>query len=265
MIVSMLTMLGLSIFFAGILFFANKKLKVEEDLKIEKINDLLPGVNCSACGCLSCHDFAENIVNKNIDPSACRVISDSNKQKICNIIGGKISNSIKKIAVIHCSSKTEHKKAIAEYKGVKSCRSANFVFGRGMECQYGCIGFGDCVNVCSFGALEIKNGLVEVDNEKCVGCGKCVDICPRKIITIEEKKEGKNFYVKCNSKDSILRVKQICSVGCIACKICERLSKGEIFKVENNLSTFNKENKNIKDDTVVELSEKCPVKVIKYI
>jgi heterodisulfide reductase subunit A-like polyferredoxin len=41
-----------------------------------------------------------------------------------------------------------------------------------------CIGCGDCVEYCQFGALEVVDGLNRVDYEKCMGCGVCADVCP---------------------------------------------------------------------------------------
>ena len=49
-IISLLAMGGLGLFFATILAVASEKLKVEEDPKVEQVNEALPGLNCGACG-----------------------------------------------------------------------------------------------------------------------------------------------------------------------------------------------------------------------
>ena len=263
MITSILSMTGLSVLFAGILGFADKKLKVEDDPKVKEINSLLPGVNCGACGCLSCHDFAEHIVSEGTEPSKCKVISEENLKKICALSGSDLKGATPTIALVRCSAKGENKKPKAEYEGVKTCTGANLVFGGGMECQYGCIGFGDCVNVCPFDAIKIEGSLAVVDIEKCTGCGKCVSECPRKIIVLEDKEKETNlFYVACSSFDGPLRVRQICGVGCIGCGICQKLSTEGFFTVENNLSIA--DYKKQKDSGKVrEIAIKCPTKVIK--
>ena len=263
MIASILSMTGLAVLFAGILGFADKKLRVEDDPKVKEINSLLPGVNCGACGYLSCHDFAEHIVTEGAEPSKCKVISEETLEKLCSLSGSDLTDVIPTIALVICSAKNENKKAKAEYKGVKTCTAANLVFGGGMECQYGCIGLGDCVAACSFDAIKIEEGLATVDINKCTGCGKCVSACPRDIIVLQEKKKEANlFYVACSSYDGPLRVRQICGVGCIGCGICQKLSTEGFFTVENNLSKADYE-KQKDSGKVRELVAKCPTKVIK--
>ena len=41
----------------------------------------------------------------------------------------------------------------------------------------------DCVETCPFGALEIRDGRLYV-NEKCVLCGACVRKCPNQALEI---------------------------------------------------------------------------------
>lgn len=40
-----------------------------------------------------------------------------------------------------------------------------------------CIGCSDCIPSCQFGALEIVDGLNQVNYEKCMGCGVCIGKC----------------------------------------------------------------------------------------
>ncbi|MFH1846131.1 MAG: RnfABCDGE type electron transport complex subunit B [Candidatus Omnitrophota bacterium] len=259
---SVLSMTGLAIIFAAVLAFADKKLRVEEDPRVDKINHLLPGLNCGACGFLSCHDFAEHIVFENADPGKCRVLDAETREELFKLIGREGANLYPKIPVIHCAAGSENKKIMADYKGIKTCLAADLIFGGGMQCEYGCMGLGDCVRECPFDALTMKDGLPLVDQEKCTGCGKCEKACPRNIIKIEEKKHKKLFYVACSSHDNALRVRQVCGVGCIACGICEKLSPEGFFKVTENLS-YADYSKQDKQEEVEILSMKCPTKVIK--
>jgi len=125
---AVLSMVALAVFFAVVLAFADKKLKVEEDPRIEKVFGLLPHVNCGACGYLSCHDFAEHIITKNEDPLKCRVLGEEAKEKLLNFLGKEDRESFSSIPLIRCSAKTANKPAIADYHGVQTCRAASFVF-----------------------------------------------------------------------------------------------------------------------------------------
>jgi len=263
--VSVLSMAGLAIIFASILAFADKKLKVEEDPKVDRINHLLPGVNCGACGFVSCHDFAEHIVKEGIDPAKCCVAGEETVEKLFKEAGLSGEKIYPKTPLVHCAAEEENKKPAAEYKGIETCDAAGLVFGGGMQCQYGCMGFGDCSEACPFDALHMVNKLPKVDLKKCTGCSKCAEACPRKIIEMAEKGDEKIFYVACSSYDNALRVREICGVGCIACGICEKLSPEKFFKVENNLSRRDqtKHKKKEKQEEIRKIADKCPTKVIK--
>jgi len=263
-ITSFLSMTGLAVFFAVVLAFADKKLKVKEDPKVEEITHLLPGVNCGACGALSCRDFAEHVVKERVDPAKCRVMHEDARKKIYEIMGTKETETFPMLPLVRCAAEWDQKKTAAEYKGVKTCGAANELFGGGMECGYGCIGFSDCVRVCQFDAIHMENGLPKVETTKCTGCGKCQEACPRGIIEMLEKANEKLFYVACSSHDDMMRTRKICPVGCISCGICVKLSKDGFFQITENLS---KERVALQGDpTALEaIQAKCPTKVIKVI
>ena len=46
-----------------------------------------------------------------------------------------------------------------------------------------CIGCGECVNCCEFGALHVSDKVV-VNKRKCLGCGYCVSKCSTKSLTL---------------------------------------------------------------------------------
>lgn len=261
---SLFSMAGLAILFATVLAVADKKLRVEEDPMIGKVNQLLPGVNCGACGALSCHDFAEHVVKDGVDPTKCRVIGEEAKEELLSLLGAEDSDSSPVIALVCCAAENEHKKPAADYNGVKTCAAANLNFGAGMECEYGCMGFGDCTAVCPFDAIHMEKGLPRVDVDKCTGCGQCAEACPRGIIKMQQADHEQLFYVACSSKDPALRVRKICSVGCIGCGICVKLAEDSYFSMEDNLSTADY-SKQQDPEKIRPLAEKCPPKVIKEI
>ena len=83
-VLSMAVMGGLAALLGIILSIAYSKLKVEEDPGVEEITELLPGVNCGACGFASCEEFARQLAKKKTDIEKCR-ITFRNKETVQKI------------------------------------------------------------------------------------------------------------------------------------------------------------------------------------
>ena len=50
-----------------------------------------------------------------------------------------------------------------------------------------CNGCEECLEVCSAGVLELRNGkAIAVHPDDCIGCRSCVDICDENAITVED-------------------------------------------------------------------------------
>jgi len=259
-LISILSMAGLGLFFALVLAFANQKLKVKEDPRVEKIFSVLPGVNCGACGYTSCHQYAEALAAGNIGPDQCRAGGESVTKKLCDILGVEAGESVKEIAVIHCGADASKRKKKAIYNGIHTCRAAHNTFGAESVCEYGCLGYGDCMRACPFGAITMVNGLPRIDKNKCTACKKCTVACPRGIITVERLHRPDLAYVACSNRQKGAETRKICSVGCIACGLCQKETSG-IFYVENNLAQVRYEKEaEIKD--INALKTRCPAKCI---
>jgi Pyruvate/2-oxoacid:ferredoxin oxidoreductase delta subunit len=54
-----------------------------------------------------------------------------------------------------------------------------------------CIGCGDCLERCQFGALSVPEDICTVDYSRCVGCGLCTTVCPTDALHLERRPEGK--------------------------------------------------------------------------
>jgi electron transport complex protein RnfB len=52
-----------------------------------------------------------------------------------------------------------------------------------------CVGCGDCVERCQFGALSLQDRVCVVDNVRCVGCGLCAAACPAGVLHLERLPE----------------------------------------------------------------------------
>jgi ferredoxin len=53
-----------------------------------------------------------------------------------------------------------------------------------------CIGCGDCLALCQFGALSLPEDICLVDRTRCVGCGLCATVCPTEALYLERRPEG---------------------------------------------------------------------------
>jgi electron transport complex protein RnfB len=152
---------------------------------------------------------------------------------VAEITGKKMAAVEDVIAVIRCSKIEGQVREKEHYIGYDSCTGANLAFGGPMECQYACVGLGECAEACPFGAITMKDNLPVVDPDLCVGCGTCVRTCPKKIIELMPLKA--RVWVPCSTTDPGKTVKQICQVGCISCKMCVKSCPAEAVTLEDNI------------------------------
>ena len=254
--------LGLTGFaFSLLLALLSKKLKVEEDPRAAKILELLPGLNCGACGFSGCRAYAEAVVNGKNVFSGCLPAGDQANKQIAKTLDLTSSISAhKQTAICHCGAKEGEKKASSRYLGPNTCKAAHLI-GGAIDCAYGCLGFGDCIEVCPVGAITLKQGLIHVDIEKCGGCEKCVQACPRNLFEIVPIEKGLTFYnIACANKDTALEVKKVCSKGCISCTLCTRVEDSP-YRMKDNLSAIDYTKENTQE-TLEAGKNKCPTKCI---
>ena len=124
------------------------------------------------------------------------------------------------------------------------------------KCDYGCLGFGSCKNVCESDAISILDGVAVIDPDKCTSCGKCVNICPKGIIELVPY--DSNVRVACSSKDRGPVTMKACKVGCVGCGICVKTCEYGAVNVEDNLARIDYE----KCTGCGACAEKCPKKII---
>lgn len=215
-VVSVMGLIG-----AVILALASSLMHVEEDVRVESINEVLPAVNCGACGFAGCSDYATGVVD-GAAVNLCVPGGDEVAKKIAEIMGSGDSGEVKKMrAIMACQGTAEHRGTKYEYSGgVETCSANAALFGGRFTCPYGCLGFGDCIKACRFGAIKIENGLAKIDMEKCTGCGACVEACPKRVIWIREK--SSKAVVMCANHEKGAVTRKQCDIGCIACMKCEK-------------------------------------------
>ncbi|HRX16314.1 MAG TPA: RnfABCDGE type electron transport complex subunit B [Spirochaetota bacterium] len=260
---------ALGIIFGIILSIAKKKLHVEKDPRIEAVNTVLPGANCGACGFPGCAAYAEKVVNEGVDIALCPVGGADCAEQIGKIMGLSASDMEKKIARVHCQGGLFHTKNKYIYDGPRTCHAANQIRGGFRVCSYGCLGMGDCADVCPFNAITMgEDNLPSIDPDLCTGCGKCVEACPRGIISLLPVTQ--QVYVKCLNMEKGPVMKQGCSAGCIGCRLCVVKACKNVFAnnpdIESAITVDNF--LAVVDGSLCincgECSEICPQKVITF-
>ena len=241
-------------FFLGI---AGEKLNVEVDPREEEISGVLPGNNCGGCGYAGCSGLAAAIVNKEAEVSGCPVGGAPVAALIAEIMGVAVGNTEKKVAFVKCAGTCENAKQDYVYFGEQDCAMQAFLPNGGSKsCNYGCLGYGNCVKACPFDAIHIVDGIALVDKEACKACGKCIPACPKNLI--EMIPYSATMKVQCASKDKGKEVTASCSVGCIACRICEKNCPHQAITVQDNIAHIDYE----KCNRCGICAEKCPKKII---
>ncbi len=220
------------------LAIAAKVLAVIKDERIEKVDEILPGVNCGGCGYAGCSAYAEAIVKDDADITLCAPGGAETAKSIAAIMGKEVSVSgEKKVAQVHCRGNQQKSEYRFEYSGVKDCNAMFLYFQGDKICKSGCLGQGSCIKVCPVNAISYNSeGLVIVDKEICIACGKCIDVCPTHVMKYVPY--SADYIVACNSMEKGAAVRKFCSVGCIGCKVCEKKSPDGGFVVENFLATI---------------------------
>lgn len=236
---------------------AGEKFKVEVDEREIAVRAELPGNNCGGCGYAGCDGLAAAIVKGEAEVSACPVGGDACAKKIGAIMGVSAGEGKPMTAFVKCAGTCDKTKMDYEYYGVEDCKMLSFVPNGGPKtCNYGCLGFGSCVKVCPFDAIHIVDGVAKVDSDKCKACKKCIAECPKNLIELVPK-ETKHL-VQCSSKDRGVDVKKGCQVGCIGCKMCEKVCEFGAITVTDNVAHIDPE----KCTNCGKCAEKCPVKII---
>jgi ferredoxin len=78
-------------------------------------------------------------------------------------------------------------RGVAEFGVPTAIANADF---RAVVDAEACVGCGDCVDRCQFGALSVPDETCAVDGMRCVGCGICATACPTNALQLERRPEG---------------------------------------------------------------------------
>jgi len=260
-IVAVSFLLGLASTLAVVLALANSKLKVFEDPRIDDVQEMLPGSNCGACGLPGCRVFAEKVVVGEIKPGGCTVGGVETANVVAEYLGVDVGEIERRTARLLCAGGSNVAVQMAEYIGQSSCRSASTLAGGAKGCRYGCLGFGDCKDVCDFDAIVMgPTGLPIIDVEKCTACGDCVDICPKDVLEIFPVKQ--QLIVRCKSELEGDEILELCKVACTGCTKCVADAAQGLLKMKKNLPVVNSDFLHLQSPDAV---RRCPTGAITWV
>lgn len=257
-ILPVVIVVGIGFLAGAILTLASKFMHVKVNESVAQIRKVLPGANCGACGYAGCDAYATVLANDHtIKANLCTPGGSAVALSISKILGINFEAVEGKYAMVKCSGTFDKTSYVMDFRGIQSC-NANKMFYRGRgSCSRACLGFGDCVEVCAYGAISMVNGVANVDKNKCVGCSVCVRNCPNSLISIVPS--SLSTYVGCSSQDNAAHTHRVCKAGCIACKKCEKVCKFDAIHVVNNVAVIDPE----KCKNCGMCVKECPVGVIK--
>ena len=210
----LLTILSLSLLglvLALVLYFVAQKFKVQEDPRIDDVQAILPGANCGGCGYAG----------------------------IAEYLGMQVAEKAPQVAVVRCNGSCDNRPRTTTYDGYRSCAVMASLFSGDTDCRWGCLGQGDCVQVCKFDAIKMNpaSGLPEIDQDKCTACGACVRICPKSIVELRNKGvKNRRIYVACANKEKGGVARKACVAACIGCTKCQKICPFDAITITSNLA-----------------------------
>jgi len=234
---------------------------VPEDPATGLIRSVLPGANCGACGFPGCDNYASAVASGEAKSNACTVGGQSVAQQIAAVTGKDAGAVVETVAVLSCQGSSLHTPLKGDYTGLKTCRGAKIAGGTKL-CIWGCLGFGDCVKVCNFGALSMTdNRLPKVDYSKCTGCGLCSNECPMSLFKIIERGK-KGAIVLCSNVNPVKpMITKTCKISCFKCGLCVKNCPEHCINLDSLIPVVDL----TKCTSCGTCVDKCPSKVFKII
>ncbi len=232
---AVLFMVGLGVLLAAVIAMAVRKLYVYEDPRIDDVEEMLPAVNCGACGYPGCRAFAEAVVKGDAPPSKCTVNPPEANQEIADFLGVSLGKQEKIVARLACAGGTHVAKMRARYAGLNTCAAAVVSGGGGKACAWGCLGLADCEVACDFDAIYMDEfGLPVVVEDKCTACNDCVVACPLDLFSLHPVSH--KLWVACKNLEKGDAALAECEVACNACERCVLDAPDDLIKMKDNLA-----------------------------
>lgn len=254
-----LVMLGAALLLGILIVIISHVCAVERNETREALVDALPGANCGGCGFPGCDAYAEYLLAPGADTSLCSVGGVECAREIASILGTAAVEPEEKVVILHCQGTRNQTGPRYDYLGTLSCHAANGLLAGPGSCTYGCLGFGDCIEVCAFDALRIQDGIVHVNRDNCTGCGQCVKVCPKNLLHLVPVKA--TLAVRCQNEWPGALTRKNCHIGCIGCGRCFKVCPSQAITLKGSLATVNQALCTHCDACI----EVCPTKAIAHL
>lgn len=252
---------GVGLVFGVFIAFANKRLWVWEDPRIDVVAQMLPNANCGACGLPGCRAFAEQAVAGAVAPAQCTVSGEAAREQIAEFLGVDAGSAVKNVARLLCAGGSDVAGYQAEYRGLPTCAAAAAVAGGGKGCAWGCLGLADCARACDFDAIQMsETGLPVVDVDKCTACGDCVTACPKSLF--ELRPLDAKLLVQCRNLITGDDALAQCRVACTACGKCVQDAADGLISVSSGVAVINYDEIALAEPRAV---ERCPTGAIVWL
>jgi Na+-translocating ferredoxin:NAD+ oxidoreductase RNF subunit RnfB len=252
---------GVGLTFGTLIALAHRKLWVWEDPRVDAVTDLLPGVNCGACGFAGCRAFAEAAVGGDVVPAECTVLGSMEVEEVAAFLGVDAGEATKRVARLLCAGGSDVAGPRAHYHGIESCAAAVAVGGGGKACAWGCVGLADCVVACTFDAMAMNGvDLPVVDPDKCTACNDCVEACPLDLFALMPLEQ--KLIVQCKSLLQGEAATAVCSVACDACGRCAVDAAPGLIEMRSGLAVIDYAKNELADPSA---GARCPTDAIVWV
>jgi len=243
------------------LAFANRRLWVFEDPRIDTVEGMLPNTNCGACGNAGCRAFAEALIAGEEQPAGCTANTKSAIAEIAGFLGVEAGAAEKRVARLACGGGRHVARMRSHYQGLDSCRAAALVAGGPKGCSWGCLGLADCADVCDQDAVTMDpHGLPQVDGERCTACGDCVEVCPKDLFSIQPL--AHRLWVACRNPERDETAEAECELACTACERCAKDAPAGLIEIRHNLPVIDYDKNALASPEAI---QRCPTGAIVWL
>ena len=230
-------MLGLGALCGIVLGAASRIFYVWEDPRIAEVEATFAGANCGGCGYAGCSAAAVAVVGGKASPSVCIVGGPESAQGAAAVMGMEVGMAEPLKSYNTCTG-GDRAPSKFEYVGVNTCVAQSIMSGGQRECTVGCVGAGDCVRACMFGAMDMgPDGFPVVNKAKCVGCGVCEQVCPKGIMNVQTASQRILHFNQSN--DRLAPCRQTCPAEIDIPKYITQIREGDYEGAVNTIRERN--------------------------